>query len=75
MRPVAVIRSAIYLFIGLLLLGSTGLALGFLVLFREDTSRFAIRLPIPKEIVVVPYIPVEGELTLGSGVPSQITGN
>ena len=75
MHPVIVIRLAIYLFSSLLLLAGTGLALGFLVLFREDTSRVAIRLPIPKEVVEVQYVPIEGELTLGNGVPSQITGN
>ena len=79
MRPITIIRLAIYLFIGLLLLGGTGLALGFLVFLRDDTdhiaSRIEIRLPIEKIIVQVPYAPIEGELTIGSGVPSQITGN
>jgi len=79
MRPVAVIRLALCLFIGLLILGGTGLALGFLAAFREGANPIAnsitIRLPVDKVRIRAPYIPVEGELTLGSGTPSQIQGN
>ena len=71
MRPVDIIRFAIFLFAGLLLLGSTGLTLGLLYTFRDRTSHITIRLPAERKIIEVPYVPVKGELTLGGGMPSK----
>jgi len=76
MRPAAVVYFAICLFAGLLLFGSTGLAWGFLLIFRENTSRIALRLPAEKiAIETKPYVSIKGELTLGSGIPSRISTN
>jgi len=75
MRPVTVIRLAIYFLAGLLLFSSAGLALGLIFAFRNETNHIAIRVPAERIVVVVPYVPVEGELTTGTGVPSQISGN
>jgi len=71
-HPATVIRLTIYLFIGLLLLGGTGLVLGLLFVFRVDTSPIAIRVPVERSKVVAPYVPVVGELTLGDGVSSPL---
>jgi len=79
MRPVTLIRFAVFLFAGLLLVGGAGLAWGFFAVFREDTTRnskdITIRLPIERAVIEKQYVPVEGELTLGSGTPSPIPGN
>ena len=75
MHPNILIRLSICLFGGLLLLGSTGLALGFLSLFGISMPNIAIRLPIERIFVKTPYVPIEGELTLGTGKPSQLVGN
>jgi len=77
MRPVTIINFTIYMFAGLILLGSTGLAIGLLHAFRGDTGSLAIdiREPVIRERIRVPHVPVVGELTLGRGVPSQIEGN
>jgi outer membrane protein assembly factor BamB len=75
MQPNTVIRLSIYLFAGLLLFGATGLALGFVFAFRENTQNVEIRVPHERPVVAMVYVPVEGELTRGVGVPSQITGN
>jgi outer membrane protein assembly factor BamB len=71
MRPVTVISLSIYLFAGLLLLGGSGLALGLLFAFRDSTSHIAIRLPVDRPKIEIPYVPIKGELTLGDGVPSS----
>jgi len=75
MRPATVISFTIYFFAGLLLFGSTGLALGLLFAFRGETSHVAIRLPAERVVRDLLYVPVEGTLTLGSGIPSQISVN
>lgn len=75
MRPVTVVSLSIYLFTGLLLFGSTGLALGLIFLFQNSTEDIAVRLPAEKKAVELLYVPIEGELTLGSGTPSQIAAN
>ena len=75
MRANTIIRLSIYLFAGLLLLGSTGLMLGFLSLFGISMQGIAIRLPIERIFIGTPYVPVEGELTHGNGTPSPIVGN
>ena len=75
MRPDTVIRLSICLFACLLFLGSTGLALGFLATFRGSTKTIAIRVPIERAIIAPIHVPVEGELTHGSGTPSLIMGN
>jgi len=76
MRPVTVISFTIYVFAGLLFLGATGLTFGLIHAFRSEASRVVeIRVPIKRPKIVVPYVPVEGELTRGSGTPSQIQGN
>jgi outer membrane protein assembly factor BamB len=74
MSPATVIRFAIYLFAGLLLFGSTGLVLGFFLSVREATQSVAIRLPAERVAAERVYVPVEGELTLGTGIPSQVAG-
>ena len=75
MRPVTVISLTIYFLAGLLFFGSTGLALGFFFAFRGETDHIAIRLPAEVVVVYVPHVPVEGRLTVGTGVPSQIAVN
>ena len=80
MRPDTVIRFAIYLFAGLLLLGSAGLATGFFFVVKsgnepEHGHRFNLRVPVERRITLAPYVPVEGTLTLGAGTPSQLSGN
>jgi len=75
MRPITVISLTIYFLVGLLLFGSTGLALGLIFAFRNETSHVAIRLPAERIVLYVPHVAVEGRLTLGSGVPSQISVN
>ena len=84
MRPDAVIRLSIYLFAGLLLIGGTGLALGLFWVFHDAmkagngaqrSDRVSIRVPIERNIVEVPYVPIKGELTLGTGAASQISGS
>jgi len=76
MRAITLIRFSIYFIAGLLLLGGTGLAFGLLFAFHNGfTSLVAIRLPIPREVIVISYVAVEGELTRGSGKPSEIVGN
>lgn len=75
-RPTAVIYLAICLFIGLIFFGTTGLALGFFTLFWKDTTRIALRLPAEKIAAPLkPYVPIKGELTTGTGTPSQISVN
>ena len=79
MRSVTIVNLTIYLFVGLLLFGSTGLALGLIFAFRGDNSPLAslidIRVPVIRESILAPFVPIEGELTRGSGVPSQISVN
>ena len=76
MRPAAVVSISIYFLAGLLLLGTTGLALGLLFACRIDVNHIVtIREPEKRERIRAPYVPVDGELTRGSGVPSQIQGN
>ena len=73
MRPNTIISLTIYLFTALLFLGGTGLALGFLFVFSGNTSHIEIRVPAERNVVVIPYVPVEGELTRGNGTPSAIS--
>ena len=79
MRPAILIRLAICLFAGLLLVGSAGLAWGVFAVFHEDTSPnrkgIALRLPRERAAVETPYVSIEGERTLGTGTPSPISGN
>ena len=77
MRPVTIISLTIYFLAGLLFFGSTGLALGLIFTLRRDTGplQIEIRVPAERDARALLYVPVEGELTLGTGVPSQIPGN
>ena len=77
MRPVTIITLTLYLFTGLLFVGGIGLVLGFFSVFRNETSeivsKIEIRLPIERPRIVIPYVPVEGTLTTGTGTPSTVT--
>jgi outer membrane protein assembly factor BamB len=77
MRPVTIINFTTYLLAGLLLVGSTGLVLGFVLTFAFRTSPMPteIRVPLERTAHDTLYVPVEGELTRGNGVPSAIVGN
>jgi len=82
MRPVTVIRLAICLFAGLLLLGSAGLAWGIVTVLRKDTTdnkgitkSIAIRVPVKRVTVEKQYVPVEGALALGNGAPSSLSSH
>ena len=76
MRPATIINFSICIFAGLLLLGSAGLAWGLFLAVHNGTGRLAIKIRVPeiREKFRAPYVPVEGELERGSGVPSQILG-
>ena len=79
MRPVTVVRLTIYLFSGLLLLGSAGLVWGIVAVLHENTTdhhkSITIRVPVERAAAEKQYVSVEGERTLGNGMPSSISGN
>jgi len=74
-RPATVISRTICLFVCLLLFGSVGLVWGFFVIFREETTHVALRLPAPPMVVERVYVPIKGELTPGSGTPAPLSVN
>ena len=68
-----IIKLSTSLFVALLLFGSVGLTLGYFFAPRGDLSHHTIRLPVNRPAIERIHEHVEGTLTLGSGVPSQIS--
>jgi outer membrane protein assembly factor BamB len=76
MKPATVIRFAIFFLAILLFFSGIGFVAGLFVIFQDDKTQVAaLRLPTVKTAVEsIPYVPIKGELTLGEGKPSDISG-
>ncbi|GHT22618.1 dehydrogenase [Planctomycetales bacterium] len=75
MKPELLIKLSIVFFAVLFVIFCAGGIAGLFYIFGEQKTEASYRgVALPSPVELKPYVPIKGELTLGSGKPSGITG-